>query len=132
VFVIDTATNTVVPPAIPVGDSRGIVGLALTPDGSKLYLADNGSDAMSVIDTATNTALVPPIPVGRFPIAFGQFIQPLILAGKPGIANCNGNSVSALAQQFGGLAHAADTLGFTGVDALQNTIRAFCGPPAHP
>jgi hypothetical protein len=90
-----------------------------------------GSDVVSVIDTATNIALVPPIPVGIGPVAFGQFIQPplkppLILAGKPGTANCHGQSVSALAQQFGGLAHAADTLGFASVKALQDTIKAFC------
>jgi hypothetical protein len=62
------------------------------------------------------------------PFALGQFIQPLILAGKPGSANCRGQSVSALAQEFGGLAHAADTLGFASVSALQDTIKAFCDP----
>jgi hypothetical protein len=49
-----------------------------------------------------------------------------ILAGTPGSANCHGQSVSALAQQFGGLAHAADTLGFASVKALQDTIKDFC------
>jgi hypothetical protein len=49
-----------------------------------------------------------------------------ILAGTPGSANCHGKSVSALAQQFGGLAHAADTLGFASVSALQDTLKDFC------
>jgi YVTN family beta-propeller protein len=104
--------------------------VAVTPDGSKVYVTNELGNTVSVIDTATNTALVPPIKVGNFPVAFGQFIQPLILAGKPGTANCNGNSVSALAQQFGGLAHAADTLGFASVQALHDIIGAFCDRPA--
>ena len=49
-----------------------------------------------------------------------------ILAGTAGSANCHGQSVSVLAQQFGGLAHAADTLGFASVSALQDTINTFC------
>jgi hypothetical protein len=49
-----------------------------------------------------------------------------ILEGTPGSPNCHGQSVSALAQQFGGLAHAADTLGFASVKALQDTIKDFC------
>jgi hypothetical protein len=49
-----------------------------------------------------------------------------ILAGTPGSANCHGQSVSALARQFGGLAHAADTLGFARVSALQDAIKDFC------
>jgi YVTN family beta-propeller protein len=74
VSVIDTATNTVVD-AIPFGGSRPL-GLAVTPDGSKLYVAEASSNAVSVIDTTTNTALVPPIPVGQNPVAvaFGQFL----------------------------------------------------------
>ena len=52
-----------------------------------------------------------------------------ILAGTAGSANCHGQSVSVLAQQFGGLAHAADTLGFASVKALQDTINAFCDRP---
>jgi hypothetical protein len=33
-------------------------------------------------------------------------------AGTPGMANCHGQSVSVLAQQFGGLDNAAAALGF--------------------
>ena len=88
---------------------------------------DEASNTVSVIDTATNQVVGSPITVGAHPFAFGQFIQPLILAGKPGSPNCHGKSVSALAQKFGGLAHAADTLGFASVSALQDTINRFCG-----
>jgi hypothetical protein len=48
-------------------------------------------------------------------------------AGTPGQANCHGQSVSALARKFGGLNTAAADLGFSGVPALQNSIRSFCG-----
>jgi hypothetical protein len=50
-----------------------------------------------------------------------------IFAGTPGKANCYGQSVSALARQFGGLNAAAAALGFSGIRALQNVILAFCG-----
>jgi hypothetical protein len=48
-------------------------------------------------------------------------------AGTPGAANCHGKSVSALAQQFGGLASAASALGYASVAALQDAITGFCG-----
>ena len=47
-------------------------------------------------------------------------------AGTPGAANCHGKSVSALAQQHGGMPNAASALGFGGVKALQDAIKAFC------
>jgi hypothetical protein len=53
------------------------------------------------------------------------FAKP-VFAGTPGEANCHGQSVSALARQFGGLNNAAAALGFPLVQALQDAIRAFC------
>ena len=47
-------------------------------------------------------------------------------AGTPGTANCHGESVSALTQQFGSLDAAASALGFPSVQALQDAIREFC------
>jgi hypothetical protein len=44
----------------------------------------------------------------------------------PGRPNCHGKSVSTLAEQFDGLDAAASTLGFSTVDALQDSLRAFC------
>jgi hypothetical protein len=49
-------------------------------------------------------------------------------AGTPGQPNCHGTTVSALAHQFQGLADAAEVLGFSSVDALQNGIDLFCEP----
>jgi len=53
------------------------------------------------------------------------FARP-VFAGTPGTANCEGKSISALAQQYGGLNNAAPDLGYPSVSALQNAIIAFC------
>jgi hypothetical protein len=46
--------------------------------------------------------------------------------GTPGTPNCHGESVSALARQYGGLEAAAAALGFPNVEALQDAIQEFC------
>ena len=58
---------------IPVGSLPW--GVAVTPDGSKVYVANFNDNTVSAIATATNT-VVSTIPVGLIPIAFGIFIQP--------------------------------------------------------
>jgi hypothetical protein len=55
---------------------------------------------------------------------FGQPVT--FFAGTPGKANCFGQTVSALARQFGGLNAAAAALGFP-TWALQDAIMRFCG-----
>jgi YVTN family beta-propeller protein len=73
VSVIDAATNTVT--------ATISVGVAVTPDGSKAYVANTNST--TVIDTGTNTVAAT-TPVGNAPTAFGLFIQPeLRFAGTP-------------------------------------------------
>jgi len=47
-------------------------------------------------------------------------------AGTPGTANCHGQSVSTLVQQFGGLDAAASALGFPDVQSMQSAILTFC------
>jgi YVTN family beta-propeller protein len=122
VSVIDTATNTVTA-IIPVGTYAG--GVAVTPDGSKVYATNHFDDTVSVIDTATNTVTAT-IPVGTRP-GFGVFIQPAPrFAGTPGRPNCLAESVSTLASKYHGLGAAAAALGFSSVGALQNAILAFC------
>ena len=49
-------------------------------------------------------------------------------AGTPGLANCQGTTISALAQQFGGLDAAAASLGFSSIAALQDAFALFCKP----
>ena len=53
------------------------------------------------------------------------YTQP-VFAGMPGKPNCHGKSVSALAQQYGGLYAAAAALGYSSVQVLQNDIAAYC------
>ena len=113
---------------IPVGSGvgSGAFGVAVTPDGSRVYVANLFDNTVSVIDTAAN-AVVTTIPVGSEPAAYGQFIQPLIPAGQQASPTCTGKSVSALSNQFGDLTTAAATLGFPSVKALRATLTGFCG-----
>ena len=50
----------------------------------------------------------------------------VIFAGTPGKPNCFGQSVAALARQYGGLNAAAEALGYPSVRALQKAILEFC------
>ena len=59
----------------PIHVGNGPVGIAITPDGSKAYVANQFDNTVSVIATATNT-VVTTIGVGSSPIAFGIFILP--------------------------------------------------------
>lgn len=68
VTVIDTATNKVTA-TVPVGaDSYGI---AISPDGRQVYVANSGSANVTVISTSTSTVTAT-VPVGAGPrqIAF--------------------------------------------------------------
>jgi len=65
VSVISTATDTVIAPPIPVGSLPW--GVAVTPDGSKVYVVNLIDGTVSVVSTATDTVIGPPIPVGSAP-----------------------------------------------------------------
>jgi len=87
--VINTATNTVVGSPIPVG-SRPF-GIAVAPNGSAVYVANNLGNSVSVIDTATKTVSAT-IPVGLAPQGLaitpnGQFVY---------VANFTSNTVSKI------------------------------------
>jgi YVTN family beta-propeller protein len=72
VTVINTASNisgpmAVLKPTIPVGNRPQ--GLAVTPNGKEVYVANSGSNSVSVIETVGNTVAttipgVGPNPVG--------------------------------------------------------------------
>jgi hypothetical protein len=62
-----------------------------------------------------------------FNMAFSLAGETIPEAGTPGAANCHGDTVSALAHQFGGIHAAASALGFSSVRALQGGLKAFCG-----
>ena len=78
---------------------------------SRLGIYSTGAFAVDEIRLGTTFADVAP----RSPFA-----------GLPGSANCHGKTVSALGQQYGGLAKAASALGYASVEALQNAIEGFC------
>jgi Beta-propeller repeat len=99
---------------------------------------DNGTGIG--VDAAANTYVTgysfssnfPTIP-GAFQTTFGGVVEAFVaklatpvFAGTPGRPNCHGESVTALAREFGGLESAAAALGFPSVQALQDAIREFC------
>ena len=121
---VDTSTNQVIGSTDYIGG--GQFGVSVTPDGREVYVANYPANTVTVIDAATY-GIIGTIPVGTDPLAFGIFIQPAPkFAGTPGKANCYGQSVSALARQYGGLNNAAAALGYPSVSALQNAIEDYC------
>ena len=62
-----------------------------------------------------------------FEISESGFVLPNEFAGTPGSANCNGKSLSTLAQTYGGIAQAAPALGFASTSALQGAVATYCG-----
>jgi len=122
--IVDAATNQVITSTDFIGG--GQFGVSVTPDGRKVYVANYAADTVTVIDGMTY-AILGTVPVGSDPLAFGIFIQPAPkFAGIPGKSNCHGQSVSALARQYGGLNNAAASLGYPSVSALQNAVEAYC------
>ena len=75
VSVINTASDQVAATIFTHSGSTPI-GVGVTPDGSKAYVAGfNSASNVFVIDTATNTVIGAPINAGGFPRAFGIFIS---------------------------------------------------------
>lgn len=62
-----------------------------------------------------------------FELTGSGFVAPLSFAGTPGKADCSGVTTSTLAHTYGGIAHAAKSLGFTSVGALQTAVTSYCG-----
>jgi YVTN family beta-propeller protein len=79
---------------VPVGTFP--YGVAVDASGAWVYVANSGSDTVSVIDASSNT-IVATIPVGARPQSLGQFITPLSIPGAPiGLAALRGNDQLAL------------------------------------
>ena len=72
------------------------------------------------------TDIVGGAPAPNFNMTFSLTGESVPEAGTPGQADCHGKSISALAQQFGGSYSAAVTLGFSSVQALQDSFKLFC------
>ncbi|HJZ66335.1 MAG TPA: hypothetical protein VKD70_18565 [Candidatus Acidoferrum sp.] len=63
-----------------------------------------------------------------FNMTFSLTGNAILAPGTPGHPNCDGQTISGLAQQFGGIDAAASTLGFPSVDSLHQTFGVFCAP----
>lgn len=59
ISVIDTETNAKDGGDIPIGGAPEIAALAVSPDGSRLFVTNSDTDELSVIDTATRTRAAP-------------------------------------------------------------------------
>jgi YVTN family beta-propeller protein len=127
VSVIDTATNAVVGSTRSSQVGAGPFGVAVTPDGSRVYVANLNGNTVSVIDTGTN-AVVATLPVGMCT----RRVRPVHPAGEAAVRrdgrakNCAGQSVAAVTRQHRGMPRAASALGYASVADLQAAIRTFC------
>jgi YVTN family beta-propeller protein len=75
VWVIDTATDTVTATISSAGTY--VNAIAVTPDGSKVYVASGGAATIVVIDTATNTV------TGTIALDHGTGTSPAAVAFSP-------------------------------------------------
>lgn len=74
--VIDLAINQIIT-SIPLQDNSVPFSIAITPDGSRVYVANQGTlYAVKVIDTSSNT-VIGSLPAGSFPAEIA--ITPIFL-----------------------------------------------------
>ena len=122
-----------------VGDQVNLTVIGKFGDGTELDVTHSSNTSYQTNDatvaTVSTDGVVTAAGVGTtgIIIKYGGRVFPVpvsvtqTFAGTPGSPNCHGESVSALAKQYGGLAAAAKALGYPSVDALQDAIRAYCG-----
>jgi len=101
-------------PGVPfVGDLQAWIRTSrLAPDWVRI-----GTDVIGATPPAT-----PPTFNMTFSLS-GETVPDIGTSGEP---NCHGQSVDALAKEFGGIAQAGSVLGFSSVKALQDSLREFC------
>lgn len=110
-FLYLSAPRPTMPPLFAGDLQAWIRNSQLAPDWSRI-----GTD---IIGGAT-----PP----TFNMTFALAGETIPEAGTPGQSNCHGETVSAMANQFGSFDEASVTLKFLSVGALQNEVAAFCAP----
>jgi hypothetical protein len=103
-------------PGVPfVGDLQAWIRSArLAPDWLRIGTDIIGADPGATAPTFNMT----------FSLA-GETIPEAGISGEP---SCHGQSISAMATQFGGIDAAASTLGFSSVKSLQDSFKEFCNP----
>lgn len=103
VSVIDTANNQLVPVKDPysANSNRSYIyvdvgvsprGIAVNPSGTKVYVANSGSDNVSVIDAVSSVVIKKPVTVGSTP--YGVAVSPD--GSKVYVTNYAGKSVSVI------------------------------------
>jgi hypothetical protein len=114
-FLYLSAPKPIVAPGIAIpGDLQAwIRNSRLSPDWLRI-----GTD---IIGTQVAGGTAP-----TFNMTFSLSGAVLQSAGTPGQEDCRDVTISGLAEQFGGIHSAASALGFSSVQALQNSFRAFC------
>src|SRR5438477_4889867 len=112
-FLFLSAPKPIVAPGTAIaGDLQAwIRNSKLSPDWLRIGTDIIGSDA-------------PPAPT--FNMTFSLSGALLQSAGTPGQEDCQDVTISGLAEQFGSINSAATVLGFSSVQALQSSFRAFC------
>jgi hypothetical protein len=112
-FLYLSAPRPIVAPETPfAGDRQAwIRNTNLAPDWLRIGTDIIGGD-------------IPP----TFNMAFSFSSETVPEAGTPGRPNCHGQTISALAKQFGGIDSAASSLGFSSVESLQDAFTMFCEP----
>ena len=115
-FLYLSAPRPIVSPGTPLAQDlqAWIRSSRLAPDWVRI-----GADVIGGATPATTPA---------FNMTFSLSGDAIPEAGIPGEPNCHGESVSALARQFRGIHSAASTLGFSSVDALQDSFKEYCNP----
>ena len=101
---------------------RPIPGAPLSPDRQAWIRNANLAPDWLRIGTDIIAGGTPP----TFNMAFSLAGETIPEAGIPGQTNCHGQSVAALAHQFGSIDAAANVLGFSSVSALQDGFALFC------
>jgi hypothetical protein len=110
-FLYLSGPRPIVPPGTPINPDRQawIRNSTLAPDWLRI-----GADIIA--------GPTPP----AFNMAFSLSGETVPDIGTPGQPNCHGQSISALAHQFGGIDAAASALGFSSVGQFQAGFSLFC------
>ena len=122
------------------GTSNGGTVFKLTPPTTSggpwtqtvLWSFTGGSDgaqpSAGLIADASGNLYGTTFGTGTIP-SFGTVFKltlPATFVGKPGQANCNGQSITYFANTYGGMAGAAAALGYASVRDFQNAVASFC------
>ncbi len=129
ITILNTITNQTLPNTISPNNDP--VGVAVSPDGSRVYVTNYGSGTVSVISTATNTEIMPPIPAGSSP--YGVVVSPdgstiyvtnTLLGSVTPINTFTGQALPGIAVRFGpkGIAISPDGSRLYVANSVDNSV----------